>query len=268
MSHRPSLRLFAALAAVLLLVCVFRTPFPGGAGDIQITAHRGCSVWYPENTMAAFRAAADLGADCIELDVQQTRDRIFIVCHDQTLSRTAGTDRTVSSMSYADIAALDAGSWFSGQFQGEPIPTLESVLQFAKNRPLTLNIELKSADASGETEADLAALIRRYGMEDQCLVAAQDYRVLIRLKECAPELRTLYVTWASPRDPAALDCADEISVALDSVTAELVEQVHCCGKRLHIWTVDTAAQIQKAAALHPDSLITDDPALARSLLDR
>ena len=277
--------LFLAVSSLLLLFCLYAPPeslketrdgIPTETDHaeaareeppkILLTAHRGDSVHCPENTMAAFQAAADAGADGIELDIQETQDHVFVVCHDQNLSRTAGMNRNISDLRYEELRRLDAGSWFSGQFCGQCIPTLEEVLQFGRENQLYLNIEIKGSLSSG-AESALASLLRRCRMEDHCILACQDYRMLTRLKNSVPELRTLYVTMTPPKDLSSLTDADEISVAYSAVDAALIEQAHNCGKRIHIWTVDTPELLKSMAALHPDVIITDDPALARQILD-
>lgn len=109
----------------------------------EVTAHRGASSVYPENTLRAFSGAVELGADWIELDVQQTRDGQIIVMHDTNLARTTGLRQDIWQTDYAQIAGLDAGSWFSEEFAGEPVPLLSDALSFAKEHDIRLNIELK-----------------------------------------------------------------------------------------------------------------------------
>lgn len=275
MSDGHSRMLFLTAASLLLILCMYRSPVLSedpadtgteGASEIFLAAHRGDSARCPENTMASFQAAVYEGADCIELDIQETLDHVFVVCHDQNLSRIAGLDRNISDMRYEELRQVDAGSWFSPEFCGQYIPTLEEVLRFGRGTGLYLNIEIKSALSAGSEKA-LLSLLRRCRMEDQCILACQDYSVLTRLKACAPEIRTLYVTADPPSDLAALTDADEISIAYPAVDAELLRQAHTCGKRLHVWTVNSVQLLRRMAALHPDVLITDDPVLARRVLD-
>ena len=100
--------------------------------NMEITAHRGASVKYPENTMAAFRGAKELGADWIELDVQQTKDKKIVVSHDTNLKRVTGVNKEIIDMTYEEISKLDAGSFKGKEYAGEKIPLLSEVLEFAK----------------------------------------------------------------------------------------------------------------------------------------
>jgi glycerophosphoryl diester phosphodiesterase len=87
-------------------------------------AHRGASKNAPENTMAAFAAAVELGVDGLELDIHLSRDGIPVVIHDESLERTTNGRGFVSDASLVQLQQLDAGAWFSPEFTGEPLPTL------------------------------------------------------------------------------------------------------------------------------------------------
>src|SRR5699024_3701521 len=93
-----------------------------------ITAHRGNSEDAPDDTMAAFQSALDAGADMVELDVQQLGDGSLIIMHDSNFQRTTGIDLNVWEADAGMEAEMDAGSWFSEEFAGEPVPTLEEAI--------------------------------------------------------------------------------------------------------------------------------------------
>lgn len=123
-----------------------------GASDIDISvpngaviAHRGASAYAPENTLAAFRVAMEMGADFFELDCILSADNEVIVIHDDTLDRTTDLRGVVSETHSDKIRKADAGSWFSPDFKGEPVPTLDQALEFAKDR-IGVFIEVKDAD--------------------------------------------------------------------------------------------------------------------------
>ena len=140
-------------------------------GQTEVTAHRGSSRMAPENTMAAIEAAMEEMADYSEIDVQTTADGIVVVCHDLNLKRVAGVDRRLGTMTYDQVSRLDVGSHFSPRFAGERIPTLEEVLEACKGR-MKLNIELKNIGNSSSLPEQVAALVREYGMEDQCVITS------------------------------------------------------------------------------------------------
>ena len=109
----------------------------------EVTAHRGASAAYPENTMLAFQMAKEMNADWIELDVQLTQDGVPVILHDSNLRRTTGVNRNIWEVTYEEIQELDAGSWLSPEFSDQRIPTLDQVLEFAGQEDIRLNIELK-----------------------------------------------------------------------------------------------------------------------------
>ncbi len=94
-----------------------------------VIAHRGDKVHAPENTLSAFKLAAEKGADAVEFDVKLTADGQVIVLHDQTVDRTTNGSGNVAKLPLAALRELDAGAWFSGQFRDEKIPTLDDVFE-------------------------------------------------------------------------------------------------------------------------------------------
>ena len=129
---------------------------------VQIVAHRGASAYAPENTLAAFRKAIELGADVLELDVHQSIDNQLVVIHDGTVDRTTSGKGTVKDCTVAALKQLDAGSWFSPQFSGERIPTLEEVFGSTPDS-INLLIELKAgSDEYPGIEGRLVDMIHRW----------------------------------------------------------------------------------------------------------
>lgn len=112
--------------------------------NIFVAAHRGWSEKYPENTMAAFRAAADLGVDQLETDVRVTKDGQFVLHHDYMADRTTDGEGHIRDMTLSQVKKLDAGIKKGEQFRGERIPTLDEFIEFVKKYPrLTVDFELK-----------------------------------------------------------------------------------------------------------------------------
>lgn len=111
----------------------------------KIIAHRGASGYTPENTLAAFAKAAQLGAKCVELDCTLTANREIVVHHDDSMERTAGVERLVSETPLFAIKALEVGKWFGPEFEGEKIPTFQEAISLLAALGVNANIELKSA---------------------------------------------------------------------------------------------------------------------------
>lgn len=124
---------------------------------MKIIGHRGVAGLAPENTLASFTLAADRGLAMVEFDVRLSRDGVPLVFHDDTLERCTDGEGPVAATDWAEIARLDAGSWFSPIFAGERVPSLEQVLHLCLTRNLAINIEIKP-DAGRELETANAAL--------------------------------------------------------------------------------------------------------------
>lgn len=230
---------------------------------VEITAHRGASAFYPENTMAAFNGALELGADWVELDVQQCRDGRLVVTHDANLKRTTGVNANTWDLTYGEIAGLDAGSSFSPEYAGERIPLLEDVLSFARDNGMKLNIELKPTGHETGLEKAVADAIRAAELEDSCVVTSQAYSCLEALKAYDETIPTVYVMRFAYGGIDRLAAADSFSVEASSVTRALVSRVHNAGKSLYVWTVNTRKSITRMIELSVDNIITDNIDLAK-----
>ena len=233
----------------------------------EITAHRGASAYYPENTMAAFRGAREMGADWAELDVQQTKDGRLVVIHDANTKRTTGFNAYTWELTYEQISKLDAGSFFSSDFAGEKIPLLEEVIEYAKTSGLKLNIELKPTGHEKDFEKGVVDIIRAYGFEDRCVITSQNYGVLRNVKEYAPDISTAYVTNIAYGRITQLAAADYFSIESTSATKKLISKLHNEGKQVCVWTVNREYTIKKMIERNVDNIITDDITLARKCID-
>ena len=155
-----------------------------GENKIILAAHRGDRKNYPENTMPAFRAAAEFGADMIETDLHMTRDGVLVIMHDRSALRTAGVDRNLDEMTLQEVRELDAGARFSPAFAGTKVPTLEEFLAFVRETPLTVNWELKDyPHLVGDDHAFAAAdklidMVEAYGMTERSMFNSFSDRVL------------------------------------------------------------------------------------------
>ena len=233
---------------------------------MEVTAHRGASVKYPENTMAAFKGAKELSADWIELDVQQTKDRELIILHDTNLKRTTGLNKNTWDATLEEVRSLDAGSFFSEEFKGEVIPTLEEVLIFAKNNNIKLNIELKPTGHEVDFEKSVVDLIKKYNLEESSVITSQVYEVLENIKNYAKDVKTVYVMSLAYGDILELECADNFSIEASSINKPLVKKIHNAGKEVYAWTVNTNESINEMINLNVDNIITDNITLAKNLV--
>ena len=233
-----------------------------------VMAHRGLSADAPENTLYAFSDAISVGADFIELDVQQTRDGVLVVMHDSNLKRTTGVNKDIWDVDYADIQNLDAGSWFDPAYANARIPTLEETLQFVDKRA-KLNIEIKPTKHGSDTlEQDVAELITRYQYTDACYVTSFSYGSLKKVKEANPEIRTGYLMSVAYGQFYSLKYADAFSLNKVFVTSQVVNAAHQQGKQIFAWTVNSMSEVRSLCNLHVDSIITDDPLMVQNVISR
>lgn len=230
---------------------------------LEVTAHRGASVDYPENTMRAFLGAKELGTDWIELDVQQTKDGQIIVIHDTNLKRTAGFDKYTWEVTYEEIKDLDAGSFMGKEFANEKIPLLEEVVRWAKENHIRLNIELKPTGKEINFENSVLEIIQKYDFIHDCVITSQVYEVLEKVKAIDSNIQTVYVMSLAYGNITSLTAADHFSIEATSITASLVKKVHKEGKQIYAWTVNTTENIEKMIDLNVDNIITDNISLAK-----
>lgn len=228
----------------------------------EISAHRGSSGLAPENTMSAFKQALYDLADYVELDVHLTSDNVVVVMHDSNLKRTTGVNKNIWQVSYDRIKELDAGGWFSADFAGEQVPTLEEVIK--EIGPLVkLNIEIKyNKRERGLTEA-VVDIIERNRFEDRCIVTSSDYSVLSEVKKLNSDIKTGYVLSAAYGAYYSISYVDVISINYSFVNKALVDSVHRYGKELYVWTVNAPSIVKSLANMGVDNIITDNPVMAR-----
>ena len=225
----------------------------------MVSAHRGDSIHAPENTIPAFEAAVENMADCIELDIQQTKDGHLIVLHDTNLKRTTGYDANVWDENYSTIKQLDAGSWFSPEFKGTVIPTFTQVLAFAKEHHVSLNIDVKSTGHEKNLISTLVKQIEAFEYEDSCIVTSFEYPLLQEVKALNPKIRTGYLLKAAFTGIADMEDVDAFSINYCFITRQLVDSIHRKGKDVYAWTVNDDYRINAMVYADVDNIITDKP---------
>lgn len=232
------------------------------SGRPLVVAHRGASGHAPENTIASFELAIEMGADAIECDVHLSRDGQLFVLHDFTVDRTTNGHGLVAQTPSADLHRLDAGSWFGEQFAGQRLPTLAQVLDLARGRA-RVAIELKQGPVYYPgIEQALAGAIHYAGMAEEVLVISFDHHALLRLREISPEIATGVLYAARPIDAVELARAADAQVLepqWSMVTAEDVERAHRAGLLVVPWAVDDPAEMSAVLALGVDGLATNYP---------
>ena len=238
-----------------------------------VIAHRGDKSHAPENTLAAFSLAAEEGADAIEFDVKLSADGQIIVLHDQTVERTTNGTGDVSGLPFAAIRELDAGAWFSEQFHGERIPTLDEVFETVGKR-LLMNVELTNyATPNDELVPRVVDLVKKHALQNRMLFSSFLPRNLRKARLLLPEVsRGLLAIpgivgfWA--RTFGWRGDFFALHPYLSDTNPFLVQRVHAAGKRVHVWTVNFEEDLKRMIDLGVDAIFTDEPGLALHLLER
>ena len=227
-----------------------------------VISHAACGGHAPENTLAGVRAALEIGADAIEIDVQASADGIPVLMHDLTLDRTTSGKGDLSSFTAEQLSTLDAG--------GEPVPTFAQTLELTRGRAL-LVAEIKRPGC----EEALADVVRSAGALADVMVWSFLPPALEAMRRAEPRLPGgLLVApqsmgnWPAMRELALRLGLQAVSVFHLSLDAEVVSQARRSGLTVYAWTADAEAHIQRLIELDVDGIVTNFPDRALALLGR
>ena len=236
-------------------------------------AHRGASGHAPQNTLAAFLLAAEMGADGIELDVHLAGDGEVVVVHDATVDATTDGQGRVGAMTVSELQALDAGGWFGERFAGEHIPTLQEVFDAVGHR-LLVNVEIKAelGHHPPALEAEVVRLIEDNQMTERVIVSSFSPQSLRRVRKLNPNI-PLGLLYGKP-EPAFLPLLlrwllvpyDALHPGFGMVHAGYLAQARRWNKRVNVWTVDDADDMRRMRDLGVNSIITNYPDVLRDVL--
>jgi len=272
-----------ALALVAGLSVGAPSAFASESDDVINAAHRGASESTPENTLAAFRAGTDQGADLIEIDVQRSADGELVVIHDTTLARTTNVedlfpDRApwnVGDFTAAEMRTLDAGSWKGAQFTGEQLPTFAESIDVIRKSGSGMLLEIKAPELYTGIEADVSAVLREsrgYVQsavgQDNLVVQSFNFDSMKTFSELEPTVPVgLLGKPTTEQLPEFATWADQINPFHSSIDAAYVAEVHRLGMDVLVWTVNTEADMVRAIELGVDGVITNRPDVLDALLD-
>ncbi|MDT0344728.1 glycerophosphodiester phosphodiesterase [Streptomyces litchfieldiae] len=253
-----------------------------------VVAHRGASGYAPENTLAAADAADALGTTWVETDVQRTADGELVLMHDTTLERTTNAevlfpDRApwrVADFTAAEMARLDAGSWFGEEFAGEPVPTLTDFADRLADNGQRLLLEIKSPASYPGIEADILDELRAAGWLGErhpgrrLVIQSFDAASVRRVHELAPRVETGFLGTPAVADvPEYAEFADQINPRYRDLTADYVadlqavEGPHGEPVEVYAWTVNDGPTAVAVAELGVDGIITNFPDVVRDALE-
>jgi glycerophosphoryl diester phosphodiesterase len=261
-----------------------------GEGRPQVVAHRGSSATNAEHTLGAYVAALDEGADALECDVRLTADGHLVCVHDRDLQRTAQQKRLVSSMELSELEQLDFASWKHPWAElddeaPEMDPELGKVLTLrrlletvaAYERPVELAIETKHPTRfGGLVERRLVELLDDFGWTDAgspVRVMSFSWIALRRVRRLAPDLRLVFLMdgptdWARVRPFAEADWLAGPGIELLHRYPELIRRIRGSGTEVHVWTVNSKADIDLCRSLGVSAVITDKPGATLRYLER
>jgi len=239
-----------------------------------VFAHRGASAHAPENTIPSFELALTQGDDAIELDAKLTSDGQIVVFHDATIDRTTEGTGRLAQKTLAELRSLDAGSFFSDQFRGTKIPTLEEVFE-AVGKKIFINVELTNYATPRDALVEkVCALVRKHGLEKSVIFSSFFASNLRQAQRFLPDV---------PRGLLALDgwmgaWARSFGFSfgnyaalhpyLTDVNAQQVSRVHQLKRRIHVWTVNKPEDVARLNSWGVDGIFTDDPQLALQVIGR
>ena len=247
---------------------------------LRIVAHRGDSANFPENTLPAFKSAAELGVDCIETDVHLTRDGVCVIWHDDTLERVTADDGLVSDKTYKELMSVDAGTRFTMDegktfpFRGKgvTVATLDEVLK--GNPYMRFNVDLK--DDNIELIKEFAKVVRKNNAQDRVLGASFHHRIIKILRKIIPEIASSF-SETEMRKIVILnkigmlkfhgnfnaDAAQvpEYDNKTKIITKSFIKNLHKKGVKVHVWTVNKKSEMLRFYNMGVDAIITDNPRL-------
>ncbi len=244
----------------------------------RVIAHRGHKTEAPEQTIAAYRLAVELGAEMIEADVQLSRDGVLVMMHDLTLERTTSGRGRVAELDWAEIATLDAGSWFDARFAGERVPRLDELFALADEAGIALCLEAKGATSADHLVVALriGEELKRRGRLERDAVASFEHGALGEAAARIPGLRT-----APDRLPErGPSTAGELLAQARAVGApviqhhfadlvpEVVAEVQAAGVEVWAWPPTTAAEVAQAVASGAAGVMGDDVRVIAAALGR
>ena len=234
---------------------------------ITIHAHRGVATKAPENTLAAVREAIAVGADYVETDVQLSKDDVLVVAHDSDFSRLGGVAKKVWDLTYNEIRAIPLGGRAAPGFRNQFTPTFDELLAETKGR-IKVNIELKYyGDHQPGLARKVVQAVRAREMLDQVVIQCLEYEPLLEVHKLAPEVPVGYLLSFNAREPSRLN-VNFLSVEQKRLDRAFILAAHRRGQQVYAWTVNTPEKMERLLDLGIDGLITDQPALARKILDQ
>ncbi|MFD9121449.1 glycerophosphodiester phosphodiesterase [Streptomyces bottropensis] len=273
----------AFLGATVLLLPTSAAHAAADTENPLVVAHRGASAYAPENTLAAVDKADEMGFEWVENDVQRTRDGRLVVVHDATLTRTTNVEElyperapwNVADFTAAEIARLDAGSWFDDEYAGARVPTLEQYMRRVSRNHQKLLLEIKNPQLYPGIEQETLKVLGNEGWLgpahlDRLVIQSFGADAVRRVHELRPAVKTGLLGTPDIADlPEYATFSDQINSSYTTISESYVATLHALvgphGKPLEIltWTVNDAVNARRVAGYGVNGIITNKPDVVR-----
>ena len=237
----------------------------GEAGQVDIIAHRGASGAAPENTLAAFERAIEDRADWIELDVQENADGTVIVAHDSDFMKLARNRLKVWDATDKQLQDVDIGSWFDPKFSDQRVPTLRQALDLAKGN-IGVVIELKYYRHDQSLESRVVDVVEETGMASNVKIMSLKLAGLRKSIALRPEWPHGLLNTTSIGDLTRLE-VNFLALNARAASYAMIRNAHKKGMKVYVWIINDSIQMSVMMSWGADSIITDEPALARQVLE-
>jgi glycerophosphoryl diester phosphodiesterase len=230
----------------------------------RLIAHRGGGSLAPENTVAAIRLGQSLGYRMHEIDVKLALDEVPLLLHDERLERTTNGKGRAADQPWSQLRALDAGSWHSVEYRGEPVPSYEEVVKQLRSKGTACHVEIKPTPGfDRQTGTKVAMASRRLwaGAPLAPLFSSFSFEALLAAKEAAPEIRRAWLvgqfTEADWERMEALE-ATSLHTNHKNATPELIREMHARGYKVSLYTVNEIDIAQRWLDAGVDGMFTDN----------
>jgi glycerophosphoryl diester phosphodiesterase len=228
-----------------------------------IAGHRGDRAHYPENTLPALQGVLDSDFDFVETDIQLTADGVPVLFHDLTVERTTDGVGLVSELTLAELKALDAGTWYSADFAGVQVPTLDEFLDIFQSSKKKAMLELKGIWTEDQVRI-VTSLIYARGVQNRVIFEGFDFETLEALQKAAPIFPRVLIQRYLPSDPVALaNRFGAIAILTSPASLEddptVVQKMHDAGLGIVLYTLNKKGRWSDALELGVDGIITDKP---------
>ena len=235
-----------------------------------VWAHRGASGYAPENTLAAFQKAVDLGADGVELDIQLTKDDQIVVIHDETIDRTSDGKGWVKDYTLEELRAFSYNRT-KPEYKHADIPTMREVFELLKPTGLFINIEIKTGVVFYEKiEEKILALTKEMGMEDRVCYSSFNHYTVTRIHELKPDAEVGFLYADGPIDMPSYGVKHGVNAlhpALYNLQYDgFVKECKEKGLKLNVWTVNERPYMEMCCQYGVDAIITNYPDIAKEVV--